>query len=174
MRIVGVIVVLSALLTPGRAQELPAGFARGLTTHRQKATDIGLVAPAANETETAIMSDLACTCGMCKREPIRTCTCEMAAKMRGEVKEQLAGADLGTPAARTAAHDRVLHRFTATYGLGVLEPHRVVSGDDRLGAMPLAILGGGLLLFVWQVRRSVRRKRSQPSDRDRNDDDVFI
>jgi cytochrome c-type biogenesis protein CcmH/NrfF len=173
MRALGLIVLLSALLSSGRAQELPSGLAGELALPHQTNKGQSLIDPPANETETKLMGDLACVCGTCKREPIRTCGCGLAAKLRGDVKRQLAGADLTTAAGRARAETNVRQRFAEAYGPDVLNPIRTVSGDDRLAAMPLVILGGGLLLFAWQVRRSVRRKRSQPSDRDRNDD-VFI
>lgn len=173
MRALGLFVVVSALLSSGRAQELPHGLAGELALPHQKTRGAILIDPPANDTETKLMDDLACVCGSCKREPIRTCGCGLAAKLRGDVKRQLAGADLTTAAGRAQAEAKVRQAFAAEYGPDVSNPLRTVSGDDKLAAMPLVILGGAVLLFVWQVRRSVRRKRSQPLDRDRNDD-VFI
>ena len=139
----------------------------------QKSKGESLADPPANDTETKLMSDLACVCGSCKREPIRTCTCDLAAKMRGDVKRQLAGADLTTAAGRALAQTKVLQWFADAYGPNVLKPFRTVNGDDRLGFIPVVILGGGLLLVIWQARRSVRRRREQRDGRNRNDD-IFI
>src|SRR6266481_10058995 len=57
--------------------------------------------------ENSLMGELSCTCGSCKLEPINTCRCDFAAKMRGEVRAQLDGLDRSTEATRRAAAETV-------------------------------------------------------------------
>jgi len=52
----------------------------------------------------------------------------------------------------------VLRSFAQTYGAKVLQPIRIVSGDERLGFIPVLILGGGLGLVVATAVRASRRK----------------
>ena len=173
LALVAVVSIAAGAAGAGVAQELPKNLARELTqrpAHAPSNPAGELFNPPANDVEDAAMKDLACICGTCKREPIRTCTCDLAAKMRGEVKQRLAGVDVTTAAARKAAHDDVLAWFARTYGAAVLAPARVASIDDRLGSLPIVvILGVGGALMIWRTRRSLRRARRRER-RPRNDD----
>jgi cytochrome c-type biogenesis protein CcmH/NrfF len=175
MRLVVALSLAAAVSIAAGAQKLPKNLAHELTQRpaRAPSNPAGeLFNPPANDAEDAAMKDLACVCGTCKREPIRTCTCDLAAKMRGEVKQQLAGVDVSTAAARKVAHDHVLAWFAQTYGADVLAPARVTSIDDRLGSLPIVvILGAGVTLMIWRTRRSLRRAR-QRERLPRNDDFV--
>jgi cytochrome c-type biogenesis protein CcmH/NrfF len=116
-------------------------------------------------TEQRLMHDLACTCPTCNKEPIDNCACDLAAKMRGEVKEQLRGDDLSTAEKRDAAYEAVRATFAAKYGVAVLTPSPPVKTDPRMTWIPIAIFFGGLLLLANATRRSIRRKREQKAAR---------
>jgi cytochrome c-type biogenesis protein CcmH/NrfF len=117
------------------------------------------------ETELRLMHNLACTCPTCNKEPIEECQCDFAAKMRGEVKEQLHGTDLTTAETRAAAYRSVRAAFAAKYGDAVLTPLPAVKTDPRLNWLPLVIFVGGLLVLANLTRRSIRRKREQKAAR---------
>lgn len=173
MRLVLAFALVSTLAS---AQELPKNLAHELGQPHASAPSNPtgeLYNPPANETEAAIMTDLACVCGTCNREPIRTCRCDLAAKMRGEVKAQLAGVHTATATARKAAHDKVLASFARTYGADVLKPMRIASIDNRLGSIPIVVmLAVGLALIVWRARGASRRARER--ERLPRNDDVVI
>ena len=172
MRLVAALMFVSTMAS---AQELPKNLAHELGQPHTNASSNPtgeLFNPPANDVEDAIMKDLACICGTCNREPVRTCKCGLAAKLRGEVKQQLAGVDLSTAAARKAAHDAVLASFARTYGAAVLQPLRIAEIDDRLGSIPFVIACGCLALFVWRTRRASRRARQR--ERLPRNDDVIL
>ncbi len=176
MRLVAALAWLSlvSLIAGAGAQELPKNLAQELTQRPRRPPgnpDGQLVNPPTNDSEDAIMKDLACICGTCNREPIRTCKCDLAAKMRAEVKQHLAGVDLSNASAQQSAHDHVLAWFAQTYGVDVLKPKPIASIDDRLGSIPIVlVLGVGLALMIWRTRRSSRRARERLP---RNDDVVI-
>ena len=110
--------------------------------------------------ERETMHSLACTCPTCNREPIDECTCELAAQMRGDVQKQLAGRDLSTAAARTAAREAVRASVAGTFGAAALTPSPPRRAAE-LDWLPIFIFAGGLLLLVMVTRRSLARRRAE-------------
>jgi cytochrome c-type biogenesis protein CcmH/NrfF len=107
------------------------------------------------------MSELTCTCGTCKLELINACRCEVAAKMRGELRAQLDGLDLSTEAARYTAAEIVRASFVARYGPKVLDRTNRLDPNGRIAGFVAAAI---LLLFLGVIllgRRSSRRRARQ-------------
>lgn len=98
----------NALLWPSHANALQAPHTRvtrpdGTIATAEMRTPPELESRPRSEFEKSLMSELACTCGTCDLEPIDTCRCEFAAKMRGELLDELDRHDLSTEATRRSA-----------------------------------------------------------------------
>ncbi len=115
-----------------------------------------------NIVEQRVMHDLACTCPTCNHLPLDECGCDLAAKLRGEVKERLRGADLSTADRRDAAYAAVRAAFAARHGNDVLTPRPEARTDPRMSWLPVLILVGGVVALVLVTRRSLRRRRAAP------------
>jgi hypothetical protein len=118
-----------------------------------------------SEFESSLMRELACTCGTCKLEPIDTCRCEFAAKMRGEVLAQLDGLDVATETARRATAEAVRTSFVARYGPKVLERNSRLDPSGRLAGLVVAAI---VLLVLVGILRGIRRG-TRPPDSDRHE-----
>jgi cytochrome c-type biogenesis protein CcmF len=105
-------------------------------------------------TAAALMKELICMCGGCKRENLFECKCGFAGQERKKVLEMLALQDLTTEAGRTRARRAVLDAFIAEYGgEQVLATPRA----SYTWILPyLAVLGG--LAAVLLVGRGMIRK----------------
>ena len=66
------------------------------------------------------MGEIGCVCGTCELEPIDTCRCELAAKMRAELLAELDKYDLSTETGRRVAAEFVRASMVAKYGPKVL------------------------------------------------------
>jgi cytochrome c-type biogenesis protein CcmH/NrfF len=102
--------------------------------------------------ENSLMGELGCTCGTCGLEPINTCGCDFAAKMRGEVLAELDTHDVSTETGRRAAAESVRASFVARYGAKVIR-HRP-NAD-----VPVAVGVGVVIVAVIGVRTIRRRRR---------------
>jgi cytochrome c-type biogenesis protein CcmH/NrfF len=100
--------------------------------------------------ENSLMGELRCTCGTCGLQPINTCGCEFAAKMRAEVLADLDKHDLSTETGRQLAADAVRASMVAAYGPKAL--HRPLNLD-----VPVAVAAGVLVLAIGV--RTIRRRR---------------
>lgn len=114
---------------------------------------------AGNIVEQRLMQNLACTCPTCSLEPIERCQCDLATKMRGEVKDALRGVDISTPDKRETAYQHVRNLFAAKYGADVLTPNEKKT-DPCMNWLPIVLFFGGALLLVVVTRRSIRRRRA--------------
>ena len=110
--------------------------------------------------ERQLMDGLACMCGHCDREPISTCTCKVAAEMRGEVKGLLKTQDLSTEAGRRHATEVVRRSMSAEYGPKVLEPSHPAHASGLSALWPVPLLGGTVIILIVAARRR-RRKAGQ-------------
>jgi cytochrome c-type biogenesis protein CcmH/NrfF len=108
--------------------------------------------------EQRLMQNLACTCPTCNLEPIERCQCDQAKKMRGEVTELLRGVDISAPDKREAAYQHVREVFAAKYGASVLTPNEKRT-DPRMNWLPIIIFVGWVVLLVFVMRRSIKRRR---------------
>lgn len=111
-----------------------------------------------SELERSLMRDLACTCGTCDLEPIETCRCAFAAKMRGEVLDELDAHDLSTEASRRGAAEAVRTSFAERYGAKVTR-HRP-NLDAAAGGLGLVAAAG--LTGIFLVRAYRRRRAGRP------------
>ena len=116
--------------------------------------------------ENSLMREFACTCGTCKLEPIDSCRCEFAAKMRGEMLAQLDGLELSNEAARRAAAEAVRTSFVARYGPKVLDRNNRL---DRSGRVAGFVVAAVVLLVLAGILRSIRSNRRSVSTRPRED-----
>lgn len=89
-----------------------------------KAPDTGGVDPKTDPRVTAVTSTLACNCGTCPHEPVNTCTCGTAARLRAEVAAFISQG-MDSPQARVAMIEKY--------------------GYDIVAAPPF----GGLNLLAW-------------------------
>jgi cytochrome c-type biogenesis protein CcmH/NrfF len=120
-----------------------------------------------SEFQSSLMHELACTCGTCKLEPIDTCRCEFAAKMRAEVLAQLDGLDVSTDEARRATADAVRTSFVARYGPKVLERNNRLDPSGRVAGLVVAAIVLLVLVGILRGIRSIRRG-TRPPDADRH------
>jgi hypothetical protein len=108
--------------------------------------------------ENSLMGELACTCGTCKLEPINTCRCDFAARMRGEMLAQFDGLDVSKEAARRAAAEAVRASFVARYGPRVLDRTNRLDPTGRIAGFVLTALVLSLFGIILLGRRSIRRR----------------
>jgi hypothetical protein len=113
-----------------------------------------------SELERSLMGEIACTCGTCGLEPISTCRCEFAAKVRAEVQEELDRQDVSTEAARRAAEASVRASLAARYGPRVLRQR--LDLDRAAAGLFVVALGVAVTLRVRSIRR--RRRGSAGDD----------
>ena len=113
-----------------------------------------------NPTSTKAMKELVCLCGGCQRESIYECRCGYAAGERQKVARILASMDLPTDRVDEQAYQTVIDSFIAEYGERVLSTPK----SQLSWAMPLAALGGALLVLLVLGRRWVRHGRTIVSD----------
>jgi cytochrome c-type biogenesis protein CcmH/NrfF len=114
--------------------------------------------------ENSLMGELGCMCPTCALEPINTCACEFAAKMRAEVLAELDTHDVSTETGRRVAAESVRASLVAKYGPKVLR-HR-----PNMDA-PVAVAGAVAIVVVVGVR-TIRRRRRRAGDRERDDLDA--
>ncbi|SRR6266545_3300881 len=119
--------------------------------------------------ENSLMRELACTCGTCKLEPIDSCRCEFAAKMRGEVLAQLDGLEVSTEAARRAAAEAVRTSFVARYGPKVLARNNRLDPSGRIAGFVVAAIVLVVLVGILRGIRSIRRRGPRRPDGDRQE-----
>ena len=119
--------------------------------------------------ETSLMRELTCTCGTCKLEPIDTCRCEFAAKMRGEVLAQLDGLEVSTEAARRVAAEAVRTSFVARYGPKVLGRNSSLDPSGRIAGFVVAAIVSLVLVGILRGIRSIRRRSSVCPGKDRHE-----
>jgi hypothetical protein len=119
--------------------------------------------------ENSLMRELACTCGTCKLEPIDTCRCDFAAKMRGEVLAQLDGLDVSTEEARRAAAEIVRTSFVARYGAKVLDRNNRLDPSGRGAGFVVAAIALLVLVGILRGIRSIRRRGPRRTYADRHE-----
>lgn len=109
--------------------------------------------------ENSLMGEIGCMCGTCKLDPINTCNCEFAAKMRGEVLAELDEHDLSTETGRRVAAESVRASMVAKYG------PKVLRHSPNLDAPAVAV---AVVIITAIGVRTIRRRRSGDSDLDEN------
>lgn len=112
--------------------------------------------------ENSLMGDLACTCGTCGLEPINTCGCEFAAKMRAEARAELDTHDLSTETGRRVAGDSVRASLVAKYGPKVLRRRPNADVPVAVGAAVVVVA----IIGVRTIRSRRRRGGEERSDLD--------
>jgi cytochrome c-type biogenesis protein CcmH/NrfF len=105
--------------------------------------------------EDSLMGELGCMCGTCELEPINTCACKFAAKMRAEVLAELDKQDLSTETGRRVAAESVRASMVAKYG------PKVVRHSPNLDAPALAV---AVLIITAIGVRTIRRRRRRGGD----------
>lgn len=154
------ILVLSALLWSRHANALEPTHTHvtmpdGTTETPEMRTPPELENRPRSDFEKSLMSELACTCGTCDLEPIDTCRCEFAAKMRGELLDELDKQDLSTEATRHRAAESARTSFVERYGTKVRR-HRpnLDAAVGGFGAVAIAALAGALGIRAYRRRRA--------------------
>ena len=101
-----------------------------------------------------LMKEILCPCGGCTRQNIYDCDCQLAARLRKQVLDTLAGQDLSTDAGRQKAYDTVIAAFVRAWG------GEKVLADPRSSfswLLPVLAVSGGLALLFVVGRRWVAR-----------------
>jgi hypothetical protein len=116
--------------------------------------------------ENSLMGEFSCACGSesCGLEPINTCGCEFAAKMRAEVLAELDKHDVSSETGRRVAAESVRASLVAKYGPKVIR-HR-----PDLDA-PVAVAVAVVIVAIVGVR-TIRRRRHRGTDKERDDLDT--
>jgi cytochrome c-type biogenesis protein CcmH/NrfF len=168
---------LVCALLPGRAHAQSPGAHTRPALPDARGTDLGTAAIPAippppefeyrprSDFENALMGELSCTCGTCELEPINTCKCKVAAKMRAEVLDELDTHDLSTETGRRVAADSVRASRVAKYGPKVLHHLPEVNAA-------LAVAGGVVVIVVAIGVRTLRGRRRRGGGEERDDFDA--
>jgi hypothetical protein len=160
----GLSLLLALWSPPARAQSASAHTRSSLPDASE--TDLSKIGVAPPEFENrprspfenALMGEIACTCGTCGLEPVNTCACDFAAKVRGEVLAELDRHDTTTDAGRRAAAEAVRAAMVAKYGPKALR-HPPNLDAPVAAVAALVVLGGGALI----IRKRRRAGRPGPS-----------
>jgi cytochrome c-type biogenesis protein CcmF len=114
-------------------------------------------------TASALMKELVCTCGGCKRETLYECRCGFAAQARCQVltrlsdaRERLTGEGLSGKELDARSYQAVIDSFVEEYG----GEHVLSTPKSQLTwLVPYIAIGGGLLLLFAFGRIWVRKGR---------------
>jgi cytochrome c-type biogenesis protein CcmH/NrfF len=110
------------------------------------------------------MHEIGCMCETCKLDPINTCNCEFAAKMRGEVRAELDTHDVSTETGRHVASDSVRASLVAKYGPKVLRHPPNLDAPAAIAAVVIVLV---IVLLIGV--RTIRGRRRQGGERERDD-----
>jgi cytochrome c-type biogenesis protein CcmF len=122
-----------------------------VTAHAQHTEDASvLITTPKNDVERKLREEMGCTCGTCAHEPLTKCTCGIAQRMRGELREQI---DQGK------GRDQIIAYFTQVYGGQQFLGQPLNSGVGRLAWLfPYVVGTSGALAVGFVALRWSRRE----------------
>lgn len=128
----------------------------------EKMPDTGGIDPKSDPRVKAVTAELACNCGTCPHEPVSTCTCGTAARMRAEVASFVAQG-MDSAQARAAMIEKHGYEIVAAPPFGGLNLLAWIGPFVVIGAV------GGVLwlkLGEWKKAALVKEaeRKSAPSD----------
>ena len=124
----------------------------------EKMPDTGGIDPKGDPRVRAVTASLACNCGTCPHEPVSTCTCGTAARMRAEVASFISKGMDG-PQARAAMIEKHGYEIVAK------PPFAGLNLIAWIGPFLAIAAVGGVLFYKlgdWQKAAAVKEKERKP------------